>query len=362
MRSLKSLRAPATTCGLALAACLGWGPTAAHAQSDHLTLYGIVDGWAGVQKTKAGAATGTVGMVESGGAQASRWGIKGTEDLGGGLKLNFVLEQGIAIDTGGISTVSASNGGFNRNSFVRLSGPFGELKLGRMLTAYDALRGPINHLYDSSGFASTGQTWSASTTAGNGLPPVSGSDYLARTNNTIQYGTPEYRDFSAAVSVGMGEGGVTATAAPRTVTGNVIYDDDTTRVGYSFQREFYTTGENRYHLVSGKHRFKAFTVVASLQRQTDHRVTGGQTANEYQVGVDVPFGQATVALGYASSLNHDAQDRKVIDASGISAMVTYDLSKRTRLYTAVRQLEVKRGDGSVSSDVLRWGVGVTHRF
>ncbi|MBP8204788.1 MAG: porin [Giesbergeria sp.] len=65
---------------------------------------------------------------------SSRWGIRGTEDLGGGLKLNFVLEQGIAMDTGGISTVSASNGGFNRNSFVRLSGAFGEIKLGRMLT------------------------------------------------------------------------------------------------------------------------------------------------------------------------------------------------------------------------------------
>lgn len=352
--------------GLSVATA-GMGAFTAPAQAQDkggpkVELWGIVDNWAGIQRTRSGPTPGTVNVVESGGAQASRWGLRGTEDLGGGLKLQFALEQGLMTDTGGISNTSASSAGFNRNSFLRLSGGFGDIKIGRMLTAYDAMRGPMNQLYDSSGFASTGQTWSAGATAGNGLPAVSGSDYLARTNNTVYYGTPEFHDFSGSISVGAGERETTDTASPRTLTTNVKYDDDTLRVGYSYQKEHYTTGDNLFHLISGRYDFGSFRVVGSVQRQKEERIAGGQKSREYQFGVDVPFGAATVALGVAGADTRNAQDRKVVDATGYSGMLTYDLSKRTRLYTAARQLKVKRADGSTSLDVLRLGVGMTHKF
>ena len=345
--------------GVSVVTCLGAQSVQAQ---NKVELYGIVDNWVGVQNNRSVTAPGATGVVEASGAQTSRWGVRGSEELGGGLKAQFVLEQGLLTDTGIVNTTSGSNQGFNRASYVQLMGGFGDVRLGRMLTAYDAMRGSMNQLYDAPGFASTGATWGAGTTAANGLAAVTGSDYLSRTNNTIYYGTPEYRNFSGSVSFAAGEDTTTATASPRVLTTNITYDDKKLRAGYSFQKEHYTTGANVYHLMSGKYDFGRFKMVGSLQRQKDERVAGGQTSREYQFGVDVPLGAATVAFGIAGAKTRNALDTTVVDAAGYSAMATYDLSKRTRLYTAARQLKVKRGDGSTSSDILRWGVGVTHRF
>ncbi|WP_157900242.1 porin [Rhodoferax koreense] len=336
--------------------------TPASAQSG-LMLWGIADAWIGQTRHKVGATPpGSSGVVDSGGAQASRWGMRGTEELGAGLRAFFVLEQGISLDSGATTRVSASDNGFNRGAYVGLSGDFGEVRVGRMLTAFDALRGSTNHLYDSSGFASTGQVWGASTTAANGLPEVTGSDYLARGNNTAYYATPNIGDFNASFSYSYDEKTATATGNPRLATGHVKYTSGPLRIGYGQQAERYTTGTNRYHIVAGNYDFGAFKMVGAAQRQIDGRVAGQLKSNEWELGLDAPFGAATIAVGYASSKTKDGAGRRVIDAKGFSLMGTYDLSKRTRLYTAFRQLKTTRADGSTSLDASRLGVGITQKF
>ena len=343
---------------LALGAFAG----AASAQSS-VTLSGIVDAWVGQTHHKVGVnPPGTGFVVDSGGAQASRWSLRGTEDLGGGLKTNFVLEQGISIDSGTVSTVSNSNIGFNRAAYVGLSGDFGELRAGRMLGAFDALRGSTNHLYDSSGFASTGQVWGAGTTAANGLAAVTGSDYLARGNNTVMYITPVFGAFSGSVSTSASEGAATATANPRMVSAHAKYAQGPARIGYSYQTENFANGKNRFHLVAGNYNFGPMNMVGAFQRQTDERIAGHQTSKEWELGLDAPFGAATVAIGYANAVTENSAGTKVVDAHGLSLMATYDVSKRTRFYTAFRQLKTERADGSVSLDASRFGVGVTHKF
>ncbi len=104
---------------------------AAFAQtSSGVTLYGIVD--AGVEiinNTPAtGSAGGTVTRLNSGNLSGSRWGLRGTEDLGGGLKGIFVLESGFDLDTG---TSGQGNRLFGRQSYVGLQGNFGAVTLGR---------------------------------------------------------------------------------------------------------------------------------------------------------------------------------------------------------------------------------------
>lgn len=334
----------------------------ASAQSS-VTLYGIVDAWVGQTQNKAGATPlGTTELLDSGGGQASRWGVRGTEDLGGGLRAHFVLEQGFSVATGAVSRVSASDSGFNRTAYLGLTGDFGELRGGRMLTAYDALRGSTNHLYDSSGFASTGQVWGAGASAANGLPAVTGSDYLARGNHTVFYATPALGPISGSYSYSADAAEATATERPRMSTAHIKYTDGPLRIGYSYQSERYTTGKNKFHLVAGHYNFGVARLVGSLQRQVDERVAGHQTSKEWQLGVDVPLGAATVALGYASSISENASGQQVIDASGLSLMGTYDLSKRTRLYVAMRKLKTQRADNSTSLDARRIGVGMTHRF
>jgi len=98
---------------------------ASFAQQSGVTIYGIAD--VGVQGISTG--TGKTFKVQSGQENGSRLGFKGTEDLGNGLKANFVLEQGINIDTG-----SSAQGGatFGRRSLVGLSSAdFGSVDLGR---------------------------------------------------------------------------------------------------------------------------------------------------------------------------------------------------------------------------------------
>ncbi|MCY1339774.1 Gram-negative porin [compost metagenome] len=104
---------------------------AAWAQSS-VTLYGVVD--AGVEfVNKVGPQSNTVArMLNLSGTVPSRWGLRGTEDLGGGLKSAFVLESGFGPDTG-----TSNQGGrlFGRQAWAGLqSNSLGQIAFGRQYT------------------------------------------------------------------------------------------------------------------------------------------------------------------------------------------------------------------------------------
>ncbi len=94
-----------------------------------VTLYGIVDGGIGYQQFKGNDIKATRTGTLSGGQSSSRWGLKGTEDLGEGLKAVFVLENGFDLGTG----VTSQDGKlFGRQSTVGLlSDAWGQLDFGR---------------------------------------------------------------------------------------------------------------------------------------------------------------------------------------------------------------------------------------
>ncbi|CAG9182899.1 porin [Cupriavidus respiraculi] len=105
----------------------------AYAQSS-VTLYGVVD--AGLEYNSNAGQTGeNLFRMASGNQSGSRWGLRGVEDLGGGLKGIFVLESGFELDDG-----RSAQGGrlFGRNAYVGLQGNFGSILLGRQQTTlYD---------------------------------------------------------------------------------------------------------------------------------------------------------------------------------------------------------------------------------
>ncbi|MCX5542105.1 porin [Paraburkholderia sp. CNPSo 3076] len=122
----------------------------AHAQSS-ITLYGIVD--TGVEYYNNSATKGSfVGMPTLTGEVPSRWGLRGSEDLGGGYKAVFVLENGFALPNG-----TSGYGGrlFGRQANVGLSFPLGSLTIGRqmnmsMYALFDAdVIGPSIHSLSS---------------------------------------------------------------------------------------------------------------------------------------------------------------------------------------------------------------------
>ena len=128
---------------LALAA-LGAFAGVAHAQSS-VTLYGIVDeGFnytSNVQTLSGTARTGNHQYnLSSGVLQGSRFGMRGTEDLGGGLKAIFVLENGFDVNTGKLGQGGSM---FGRQAYVGLSSQFGTVTMGRQYDSVVDYVGPL---------------------------------------------------------------------------------------------------------------------------------------------------------------------------------------------------------------------------
>ncbi|WP_295853672.1 porin [uncultured Xylophilus sp.] len=106
-------------------ACLG--TSGAHAQS-HVKLAGLVDAYAGSMRMAGDA--GRTNVLGSGGMTTSWFGFSGSEDLGGGLKANFLLTSFQRVDTGTPGRF-ANDPFFSRDASVGLSGGFGSMLLGR---------------------------------------------------------------------------------------------------------------------------------------------------------------------------------------------------------------------------------------
>lgn len=110
----------------ALAICAGIaGPV--QAQQSSVTLYGLVD--AGVEQLNNVSTGGSLTRMPSiAGSAASRWGVRGSEDLGGGLKAVFTLESGFSADNG---SLQQGRRAFGRQAFVGLAGGWGTVSMGR---------------------------------------------------------------------------------------------------------------------------------------------------------------------------------------------------------------------------------------
>lgn len=158
-------------------AVLGTLAGAASAQSN-VTLYGIVD--AGINFDNGRNAAGKTWSVASGQQSGSRLGVKGTEDLGGGLSAVFVLENGFNADDG-----TMANGGrlFGRQAWVGLnSAGLCSIKLGRQ---YSAIYNALNAIDP---FA-INQAGDAQRVYGYGLGKA---DPIARSDNTVTYSSPDF--------------------------------------------------------------------------------------------------------------------------------------------------------------------------
>lgn len=119
---------------IALAALAAVG---AHAQSS-VTLYGVVDAFLNKTENKVTTPTTSTKLsqnkVDGSGLSSSRWGLRGSEDLGGGLAAIFTLEGGFTIDNGAFNNNQGSANTttlWGRQSWVGLKGNFGQVTLGR---------------------------------------------------------------------------------------------------------------------------------------------------------------------------------------------------------------------------------------
>jgi predicted porin len=161
------------------AATLAVFASAAHAQSS-VTLYGLIDaGISYVNNSKTASGHDSLVKYDDGVAQGSRWGLRGTEDLGGGLKALFVLESGF---NSGNGTLGQGGALFGRQAFVGLSKDgIGALTFGRQYS--------FSTDYLGGNYSTGGQT-----VAGNYAYHINDVDQLtsSRINNAVKFSSANF--------------------------------------------------------------------------------------------------------------------------------------------------------------------------
>lgn len=312
---------------------------ASFAQSS-VTVYGIADIWFGSVKA-TGVPTQT--KLDSGGVSGSRFGFKGSEDLGGGLKANFLLEQGFALDTG----ATAAGQAFARQSYVGFSGGFGEVKLGKVWTAYDDVSGAANAAFDSA------------------LSPQNGvwlsTGYQANPANSIYYASPSMSGFSAAISYALGENKTATVDAGSIAAFNVQYAGGPVTAALAYQTEKATAAaaSTNFTRVNGSYDFGVAKLLAGYGRFVNGAVAGSETT-EWELGVDYPVSSAlTLSGGFARSSDNAAAGDATRKGYGIAAL--YTLSKRTALYGGYQSATMTPKVGA-EADASLLAVGVKHTF
>ena len=176
-----------------LAAVAVLGAFAGSALAADVQLYGIVDTGVGYNHIDADGNGNDMDKFEmqSGQASGSRFGFKGTEDLGNGLTVGFILENGIKSDTGVDDGVF-----FNRESSLFLQGGFGKVAFGRI--------GAINN--GQSSWAKMGMISAFGTSSWGGISAQLSNimSTAGQWDNMIAYETPDFAGFQVFAQYGMG--------------------------------------------------------------------------------------------------------------------------------------------------------------
>ncbi len=131
--------------------------------------------------------------MESGTNSATRFGLRGSEDLGNGLKVGFKLENGFSSDTGALGEKRL----FGREASVNVSGDFGTVYAGRM----GILRSDTGSVGFYGAMASAfGSGWSDNI-AGHTFVMA---DYVSRRDNVLTYVSPEFAGTTLYAQYAMG--------------------------------------------------------------------------------------------------------------------------------------------------------------
>ena len=348
---------------MALAALALAAAGSAQAQSN-VQVYGLLD--VGADYVSDASANGkSVTRVSSGGMNTSRWGVRGQEDLGGGLKAVFQLEGGIFMDTG------AQDGAlFKRQAWVGLEGKLGRLVLGRSFTSvYDTVI-----QYDPMGFAPF-YSWATSG------PATGPSKYGMTTafDNLVKY-SGSTGNFKYGASYGFGEQS-TGTADSAKLATSLSYSSDGLGLMGTWERvngnTVVATGrrdENVVVHVGANYetgRFKFFAVARNFKTESGRAATPEIKATTYWGGVAFKPEPNTTLTGaiYKVDVKNVAAGRDA-DPVLYVARYRYALSKRTDVYVAAAYAKASHGqltglsrDDAGFADSQRGVItGIQHRF
>ena len=394
---------------MAMVALTGLAAHTAWAQNS-VTLYGIVDNGLAYQNNGTALGSSAPGhsavKMSTGVWAGDRFGLKGSEDLGGGSKAIFTLESGFSAANG---TSQYTNGMFTRQAWIGLSNAaYGSLTAGRQYTAYYALLSPYSPT-----------TW---LTGYFGAHPgdIDSLDTLYRTNNSLVYMSPSLHGLTFGGSYAFG-GQPGSFNAGSTWSAGVQYANGPFGIAAAFQRiNNSTEGGGAWGANSTTSNGGAQTAVSSVNNgyvtaQAQQRVavtagyrfspawevTGSYSNVQYIPGVNSTFHNtatfntvgAVVHFKPAAAWDFGAgySYTRATMSNGVSSSAKYQqftltqyysLSKRTGVYAAqayqhasgqtlnggaIVEATASIGDGfsgspSSTRNQIALGAGVIHRF
>lgn len=364
----------------------------AHSQSQ-ITLFGVIDdGVVHTYRNKKGNGKKNVSNVtelRSGVYRGSRWGIRGTEDLGSGYSVGFTLDSGFKADDGS-QTMGRL---FGRESSLNVKGPFGELYLGR-IGAITSGAGPM-----------AVAAWFSPFGTSCGQFAVTSFSYMfnfQRADNSISYRTPKLggttrllaqysRDFDGLEDIDPITSGVQHGTEGKNTTSHyyavglqfnnkaIDFNIGTDRLTYS-KNTLGIKPKSAYSVTfGGSIKLKKIKVYGGAQIfrhglskwiNTYNKTWASPTyLNGYSVlgGFEYPImgGQFMAAAGLNKTKSAISGPRNRGTLAGASLGYAYPLSKRTSLYLLINSgYAVKNGkDSQVSRSVtVEEAVGLTHFF
>lgn len=365
-----------------LAAVAVLGAFAGTAMAANVTLYGVVDEALQYKYAKHADQEKQQSYGLTSGAQAgSRWGLKGTEELGNGLVAGFQLESGFNADEG-----KSAQGGrlFGRVARVYLSGDFGTLSAGRDGALVSGL-GSVSYIYN---YAALGTGWGDYT----GAQGIYNFGFQDRANNSVTYVSPNFAGFTGYAQYSFeakDQEKAEAALNNRYAALGAKYDmgafstglvvdylmkahetddvDNQWTVSYGANYDFGVA--KVYGLAQyGKHMDHLFSKFdgKDAKGNTIYFTDGDYEGYNLGLGVSAPVlgGTAFAQVNYVHAKDKTEGADEKVDGYGLGAAYSYPLSKRTSVYTygSYGQLKFKEDGDSDKTKVGEFGVGVTHKF
>lgn len=317
----------------ALALTLAAVSAGASAQSS-VTLFGIVD--ANMRYVKNSNLPSNISMNNSG-LSSGRFGFRGVEDLGGGLKAGFWLESDVNADTG---TMNANGKLFARRSTVSLMSNLGELRVGRDLTPASA------HTYKYDPFGVIGVAGANVTSRIVSVAPTSATYY--RVDNMVQYFTPNFGGLQAEVAFAPDENAANNTG--RHAAARIAYDNGPVSVSLSYGTTNVNAASAKFKQLGlgvaynfGVARLLAFYQRDDLPFGTYGTVVAG-AEDKILLGVTVPIGAHQIRASYVRTDSRKGSSAfNSSDANKYAIGYVHNLSMRTALYGTATRVSNKGG-------------------
>ncbi len=356
---------------IALAALAATGLVSAQSS---VTMFGLVDLAYGAHKTSSrdGTVFTKTGGVMDGSQAGSRIGFRGTEDLGGGLKASFHLEQGISPSQPEGYNVRAGSGahqiigngthttGNNRQTFLGLGGGFGEVRIGYQYTnSYDLVA--FNGLnpsefqggnYQNASHANgsranvityiaptiSGLTIKAQVGGGTGRGTVESNSVAATGGNGFTKNNNKYMSLLAVYKAGNLTVGAAYSKADLTqenaATATITNAFGVAGTGATSANSRINRSPNALHIVGG-YNFGMARVAATITDASNDGSFTSATASKtkaQQIALWVPFGAAEAFISTGKSEVTPTGGAATTDQKGTAFGVRYSLSKRTVAY------------------------------